>query len=410
MTLRRSKERSNREYKAYLNERPYYVYSTSQGFSRRGFLKLGTATGAAVLTNSQWVHSAGSNVCENRSGELGRRGSGSLLDSLTAMPNVRVVALGDPLPGEGRRDSCRNRRVQRRQGADRRSRRSDLHRIRQLQGSYRRKRCRAYRASVPIPSALQSGRGSGRTHLHRKAQRHRRRRSSCHDASGEDRRGEETCQRLRSLLPLRPAPPPGDRARTRNGEIGEVVAAQSDYLRTPYNLVPRKPEWSEAEYEIRNWEHFTWLNGDEIQQSLLHNLDSVLSALGDKLPETCYATGGRSSVFSPAFGDLFDHASVIYDYADGKRIYGATRTADNCFSSNINVFHGTKGRMVFNATGLPLMARHAGERTMASRPKRPHPFDVSSRNITPSSSPLWTASRSTTDSAWRIRRWSASSA
>jgi len=28
VTLRRSKERSNREYKAYLNERPYYVYST----------------------------------------------------------------------------------------------------------------------------------------------------------------------------------------------------------------------------------------------------------------------------------------------------------------------------------------------------------------------------------------------
>ena len=157
--------------------------------------------------------------------------------------------------------------------------------------------------------------------------------------------------------------------RIRNGEIGEILAAQSDYLRTPYNLIPKKPEWSEAEYQIRNWEHFTLLNGDEIQQSLLHNLDSVLWALEDELPETCYALGGRSSVFSPALGDLFDHAAVIYDYADGKRIYGATRTAPNCLTSNIDVFHGTQGRMVFNATGISFMTDTRGNVRWRPEPK-----------------------------------------
>ena len=157
--------------------------------------------------------------------------------------------------------------------------------------------------------------------------------------------------------------------RIRNGEIGEILAVQSDYLRTPYNLIPKKPEWSETEYQIRNWEHFTWLNGDEIQQSLLHNLDSVLWALEDELPETCYALGGRSSVFSPALGDLFDHASVIYDYTDGKCIYGATRTAQNCFTRNIDVFHGTKGRMIFNATGTPFMTDTRGNERWRPDPK-----------------------------------------
>ena len=66
---------------------------------------------------------------------------------------------------------------------------------------------------------------------------------------------------------------------------------------------------------------------------------------------------------------MFDHASVIYDYADGKRIYGATRTAENCFTSNIDVFHGTKGRMVFNATGIPFMTDTRGNVRWRPDPK-----------------------------------------
>ena len=68
---------------------------TVRKFSRRGFLELGTATGAAVLTASQRVHAAGSDVLKIGLVGCGNRGRGSLLDSLTAMPNVRVVALGD---------------------------------------------------------------------------------------------------------------------------------------------------------------------------------------------------------------------------------------------------------------------------------------------------------------------------
>ena len=62
---------------------------TVRKFSRRGFLKLGTATGAAVLTASQRVHAAGSDVLKIGLVGCGNRGRGSLLDSLTAMPNVR---------------------------------------------------------------------------------------------------------------------------------------------------------------------------------------------------------------------------------------------------------------------------------------------------------------------------------
>jgi len=328
--------------------------------SRRDFLQVGVATAAAVLSASHPVHSAGSDVLRIGLVGCGGRGRGSLLDSLTAMPNVRVVALGDLFPekavmtraaiaasevGKGRVDVPDDRIFT---GFD----------------SYRGVIAESDIVHIALPSRFHPPYNLAAVQAGKHA--------FTEKPNGVDADGVHvTIQAAKVAEEKRLANVSGlcyrydllrNQAidRIRNGDIGEILAAQSDYLRAPYNLIPKKPEWSEAEYQIRNWEHFTWLNGDEIQQSLLHNLDSVLWALEDELPETCYALGGRSSVFRPAFGDLFDHASVIYDYADGKRIYGATRTAENCWCSNIDVFHGTKGRMVFNATGIPFMTDTRG--------------------------------------------------
>ena len=342
---------------------------TVKELSRRDFVKLGTATGAVVLTASQRVHAAGSDVLRIGLVGCGGRGRGSLLDSLTAMPNVRVVALGDLF---------REKAVMTRDAitaSDVGKGRIDVPDERIFTGfdSYKGVIAESDIVHIALPSrfhppynlaAVQAGKhaftekpngiDADGVHVTIEAAKIAEKKKLA-NVSG-------LCYR-HDLLRIQAI------ERIRNGEIGEIMAAQSDYLRTPYNLIPKKPEWSETEYQIRNWEHFTWLNGDEIQQSLLHNLDSVLWALDDELPESCYALGGRSSVFSPALGDLFDHASVIYDYADGKRIYGATRTAKNCFSSNIDVFHGTKGRMVFNATRIPFMTDTRGNVTWRPDPK-----------------------------------------
>ena len=336
---------------------------TVKELSRRGFLKLGTATGAAVLTASQRVHAAGSDVLRIGLVGCGSRGRGSLMNSLTAMPNVRVVALGDLF---------RKKAVMTRDAiaaSDIGKGRIDVPDERIFTGfdSYKGVIAESDIVHIALPSrfhppynlaAVEAGKhaftekpngiDADGVHVTIEAAKIAAKKKLA-NVSG-------LCYRY-DLLRVQAI------ERIHNGEIGQIMAAQSDYLRTPYNLIPKKPEWSETEYQIRNWEHFTWLNGDEIQQSLLHNLDSVLWALDDELPESCYALGGRSSVFSPALGDLFDHASVIYDYADGKRIYGATRTAKNCFSRNIDVFHGTKGRMIFNATGIPLMTDTRGNVT-----------------------------------------------
>lgn len=343
---------------------------TVKALSRRGFLQLGTVTGAAVLQARTPVHAGGSDVLKIGLVGCGNRGRGSLFDSLTAMPNVRVVALGDLFREKAllARDAIAASDVG--QG------RIDVPEERIFTGfdSYQGVIAESDIVHIALPSrfhplynlaAVQAGKhaftekpngiDADGVHITIEAAKIAQQKKLA-NVSG-------LCYRY-DLLRMQAID------RIRNGEIGEILAAQSDYLRTPYNLIPKQPEWSETEYQIRNWEHFTWLNGDEIQQSLLHNLDSVLWALDDQLPETCYALGGRSSVFSPALGDLFDHASVIYDYADGKRIYGATRVAENCHTSNIDVLHGTRGRMVFNATGIPFMTDTRGNERW-----RPNPDD-----------------------------------
>ncbi|HCL92200.1 MAG TPA: Gfo/Idh/MocA family oxidoreductase [Verrucomicrobiota bacterium] len=151
--------------------------------------------------------------------------------------------------------------------------------------------------------------------------------------------------------------------RIQAGELGEIVAVQCEYLRSPYRLIEREPGWSEMEYQLRNWYHFSWLSGDDILQSLIHDLDSALWVLGDVLPSQAYGMGGRSTHFEATMGTCFDHNQVIYEYPNGRRIYGACRTAVGCYGSNQDIFHGTKGRCNFTAFQPPYFTDLNGNRT-----------------------------------------------
>lgn len=151
--------------------------------------------------------------------------------------------------------------------------------------------------------------------------------------------------------------------RIRNGEIGDIVAIQCDFLRGPYRTIERNPQWSEMEYQFRNWYHFSWLSGDDVPQSLVHNVDSALWALGDELPLQAYGMGGRSTHFQVELGTSFDHHSVTYEYGDGRCIYASCRTAQGCFGSNKDIFHGTKGRCHFASFNPPYFTDLKGKIT-----------------------------------------------
>jgi myo-inositol 2-dehydrogenase / D-chiro-inositol 1-dehydrogenase len=149
--------------------------------------------------------------------------------------------------------------------------------------------------------------------------------------------------------------------RIQDGQIGDIVAIQCDYLRSPYYLLDRNPAWSELEYQLRNWSYFTWLGGDEIPKSLSHNIDSALWTLGDQLlPEAAYGVGGRATHFEPRWGTSFDHHQVVYEFASGLCLYGQCRNTADCYNSNKDIYHGTKGRCHYRTFGAPYISDFDG--------------------------------------------------
>ena len=57
-----------------------------------------------------------------------------------------------------------------------------------------------------------------------------------------------------------------------------------------------------------------------------------------------WGSGGRSSCFGPVYGDLFDHHAVVYEYANGVRMYAICRAQNGCYNEMSDHILGTKGR------------------------------------------------------------------
>ncbi len=131
--------------------------------------------------------------------------------------------------------------------------------------------------------------------------------------------------------------------RIHDGAIGEIVAVQCLFLRAPYAVVLPDPAWSEMEYQFRNWYHFCWLSGDDVSQSLVHNLDRASWVLREEQPVWAFGLGGRAASFGRPFGDMFDNHTVVYEYAGGRRLYAMCRTQGETYHSYTDVIMGTRG-------------------------------------------------------------------
>jgi predicted dehydrogenase len=132
--------------------------------------------------------------------------------------------------------------------------------------------------------------------------------------------------------------------RVHDGAIGDIVAIEENFLRAPYVLVKRAAGLNEVQYQCSNQYHFTWLSGDDVPQSLVHNVDRSLWALRDQPPVKCHGLAGRSAMFDEVYGNVFDHHAVIYEFADGTKLYAFCRTTAGCYDEVSSLIFGTKGR------------------------------------------------------------------
>ena len=131
--------------------------------------------------------------------------------------------------------------------------------------------------------------------------------------------------------------------RIHDGAIGDVVAMQSMFLRGPYRLEARNPKLTETQYQFSNWYHFKWLSGDDVPQSLVHNIDRMCWILHEQSPEWAFGLAGRSASFGDVYGDMYDHHTAVYEFAGGTRLYALCRTQKGCYGNSGDVIMGTKG-------------------------------------------------------------------
>jgi predicted dehydrogenase len=128
------------------------------------------------------------------------------------------------------------------------------------------------------------------------------------------------------------------------GAIGEVRALYSTFNTGPvWSPFPRRPEWTDMQYQVKNWYYYTWLSGDHIVEQAVHCLDKMSWAMKDVPPVKCVAHGGRQVRTGPEFGNIFDHFSVVYDYANGARGFHSCRQQEHCYSDNSDYIMGSDG-------------------------------------------------------------------
>jgi myo-inositol 2-dehydrogenase/D-chiro-inositol 1-dehydrogenase len=142
--------------------------------------------------------------------------------------------------------------------------------------------------------------------------------------------------------------------RIHGGEIGDVVAARCYWNQGLLWHKDRRPEWSDMEWQLRNWLYFTWLSGDHIVEQHIHNLD-VINWAKRAHPVRAMGMGGRQVRTDAKYGHIFDHHDVHYEFADGSFMFSQCRQIDGCANQVSEHVVGTKGRADLNTGGWTIL-------------------------------------------------------
>lgn len=141
-------------------------------------------------------------------------------------------------------------------------------------------------------------------------------------------------------------------ARIHDGAIGKIVALNVSYNTGALWHRDRDPNWSDMEWQLRNWMYFTWASGDHIVEQHVHSIDKAAWAMGDQYPVKAIGTGGRQSRTEPVFGNVFDHFAITYEFADGTRCFGFCRQQQGTKSDVTDWYYGDKGHGMSSGAAL----------------------------------------------------------
>jgi predicted dehydrogenase len=322
--------------------------------SRRQFLQASAATLAAAAAVP--AHAAGGDLLRIGLVGCGGRGTGAAENAVRADKNCKLVALGDAFPDKIER--CVG--VLKQQLRDEFQEKVDVPQERRFTGFD------AYKQVIDAVDVVLLCTPPGFRPTHLRAAVEAGKHIFCEKPMAVDAPGVrsviESAERARQKkiclmsgfcyrydLAMRETV-----RRVHDGQIGEVRAIQSNYLAGPIWHVDRTAAMSDTEWQMRNWYYFTWLCGDFIVEQHVHSLDKAAWVLKDSYPVAAVGTGGRAQRTDPKFGHIFDHHAVIFEYADGTKVFSHCRQMDRVpkdVSDHVIGTHGTCHLMPYKIDG-----------------------------------------------------------
>ena len=311
--------------------------------SRRRFLATSAAAGGSVLALQRSAHAAGSDLLKVGLVGCGARGAGAASNAINADPGVRVVALADAFAD--RIDGTLKVLNQRHPDE------VDVTPARCFAGFDGYKELIASGVDVVLLAAPPHFRP-----LHLAAAIEAGKHVFAEKPVGVDATGvrsvRATCElaRKKNLCVVSGLCWRYDTViretikRVHDGAVGDIVAVQSTRNLGFLWHRGRQSEWTEMEFQMRNWYYFTWLSGDHNVEQQIHGIDKCSWAMRDKPPVKAWATSGRQVRTDPKYGNIYDHHAVVYEYDDGARMYALARQQPGCYNDYSEVLMGTKGR------------------------------------------------------------------
>lgn len=128
--------------------------------------------------------------------------------------------------------------------------------------------------------------------------------------------------------------------RLQDGAIGDILSARATWCTGSIKFTAPELDWTDMETQIRNWYHFLWLSGDHIVEQHVHNLDVISWILGE-YPVKAYGQGGRAW---QRRGNIWDHHSVEYHYANGMYLHSMAAQIERPDSRVLEWVLGEKGQ------------------------------------------------------------------
>jgi predicted dehydrogenase len=130
--------------------------------------------------------------------------------------------------------------------------------------------------------------------------------------------------------------------RIHDGAIGELVSAQCYWNQGLLWVHGRRGEYSDVEWQMRNWLYFTWLSGDHIVEQHVHNIDVINWAFNSP-PERAYSMGSPAARTGEQHGNIYDHFCTEFWYPNGARTISQCRQTGRCSDRIGERVVGTKG-------------------------------------------------------------------